>query len=495
MNDYILEIKNVSKSFTGVNALSSVSFNVKKGEVHGLIGENGAGKSTLMKILNGNYRMDGGEIILDGEKVNIQNPIDARNKGISIIFQELNLIPTLSITENIFLSRLPKTSAGLVDWKKAHSDAGKYLKKIGYALDPHITVDKLSTAQKQMVEIAKSLSFDNTKIVLMDEPTSSLTNKECQALFNVVAELKAQGIAVIYISHKLEEILSICDMVTVIRDGKMISSQAAADLTSEDITKMMIGRELNEIYPKRKNKKKGEELLRVEHLSRAGILDDISFSVNAGEILGVAGLVGAGRTEMARAIYGVDYKDSGDIFIRGQKVDIKNPSDSIKKGICYLSEERKVDGLVGCYSVAWNISIANMKSVAEKVFINKKKEKELAEKSIHELNIKTPNIRQKVFNLSGGNQQKIVVAKWLNTDTDIFIFDEPTRGIDIGAKHDIYLLLTMLADQGKAVIFISSELPELLGISDRLMVVRDGRISKFLEGNDMSAQAFIENAI
>lgn len=494
MSDNILEIKNVSKAFPGVKALSDISFCVRRGEVHGLIGENGAGKSTLMKILNGNHRMDSGEIILDGKQVNINNPIEAREKGISIIFQELNLVPTLSITENIFLSRLPKKK-GLVDWKTAHAKAKECLQKIGYTMDPKTIVGGLSTAQKQMVEIAKAISFEETKIVLMDEPTSSLTNKESDALFEVIKELKANGIAVIYISHKLEEVMEVCDTVTIIRDGHVISSQSIETLSKEKITTMMIGRELSEIYPTRKKKPSDEEILRVEHLSRKGILNDISFSLNKGEILGVAGLVGAGRTEMARAIFGVDYKDSGDIYIKGEKINILNPQDAIKKGICYLSEERKVDGLVGCYSVNWNISIANLSSVSNSIFLSSKKEKKLAEDSVNKLNIKTPSIEQTVFNLSGGNQQKIVVAKWLNTDTEVYIFDEPTRGIDIGAKYEIYVLLTMLADEGKGVIFISSELPEILGISDRVMVVRNGEISKILEKADMSAQAFIDNAI
>ncbi len=494
MSEYILEVQNITKSFPGVKALNDVSIQIRHGQIHAFVGENGAGKSTLLKIINGNYQKDSGTILCDGKKVEIRNPKDTEALGISIVFQELNQVPTISVAENLLMGRLPKKGR-FVDWKETYRRGAEALKKIGYDLDPRTPVSKLSVAQRQMVEIAKAISFPNTKLILMDEPTATLTSKECQELFKVIRELKAKGIAVIYISHKLEEIFEICEWVTILRDGQIIDSQPIENFTANDITSRMIGRELSQKFPKRQGKPGEKEIFKVEHLSQANILKDISFSLKEGEILGMAGLVGAGRTEMARALVGVDFKESGDIWIRGKKVTIQNPADAIKKGLCYLSEDRRGEGFVGQFSVKWNISLANLRNVLKHGILNNKKEMSIAEKAVDAMLIRTPSLEQKVYNLSGGNQQKVVIGKWLNTDVSIYIFDEPTRGIDVGAKAEIYQLINELADSGKSIIFISSELPEILGVCDRILVMRQGAISAELKDKNISAQAFIENAI
>lgn len=356
-------------------------------------------------------------------------------------------------------------------------------------------VSKLSVAQRQMVEIAKALSYDNTRIVLMDEPSATLTSKECEVLFKVVKELKAQGISVIYISHRMEEIFEIADHVTVIRDGTVIDSRPIGEFTKDDITEKMIGRQLNNEFPKRSGTMSDEEVLKVENLCVTEKIRDINFTLHKGEILGLAGLVGAGRTEIVKGIYGLDYIKSGDIYLKGKKVKLHSPADSIRHGMCYLSEDRKNEGLVGTSTVKWNLVMANFKRILTGGLLNAKKEKAVAEASVESLNIKTPSVEQIAFNLSGGNQQKIVMGKWLNTEADIFIFDEPTRGIDVGSKYEIYLLINKLVDEGKSVIFISSELPEVLGMSDRVLVIKDGHISAELTGENITAQQFIKYAI
>jgi len=491
----ILEVQHITKEFPGVKALDDVSFSVRQNEVHALVGENGAGKSTLMKILNGNYIRDAGTILFDGEAVEIKNPKEAKKLGISIIFQELNLVPQLSVAENIYMDRLPKKGL-LVDWPKLYSDTKAALARIGYDLDPKLPTQELSVAQKQMLELARALSYENTKLVLMDEPTATLTNQECKVLFEVIHRLKEQGITVIYISHRLEELFEVCDRLTILRDGKYEGTMAIEEATVDSITAKMIGREITEKFPKRdKGCVTPQEMLRVENLGRQGIFEDISFTLYQGEVLGLAGLVGAGRTEIARAIFGIDYRDSGDIYIKGKKVTIKDPAQAIDKGICYLSEDRKTEGLMGTLPVKWNITIANLAKVLRAGLLNTKKENEVADATIKTMNIKTPTRNQIAFNLSGGNQQKVVVGKWLNTEVDVFIFDEPTRGIDVGAKYEIYLLINELVEQGKSVIMISSELPEIMGMSDRLLVVRGGRIAAEFDADDMTAQDFITNAI
>lgn len=494
MQDYILEVENISKSFPGVKALDNVSFKIKKGEVHALVGENGAGKSTLMKILNGNYKKDQGTIKIDGAEVDIQNPNDAKACGISIIFQELNLVSLLSIAENIYIGRLPKKN-GLVDWKKLYSDTKKALDRIGYDIDPRTKIGTLSVAQKQMIEIARALSYPSTKILLMDEPTATLTTKETDILFEVVRSLKAEGISVIFISHKLEELFEICDTLTVIRDGQVIETMPIEGLTKDDVTTKMIGREITNIYPKRGKTVSDEVVLKVENLSHKEVYKNVCFELRKGEVLGMAGLVGAGRTEIARGIFGIDYKDGGNIYVNGEKVSINSPADAIKHGICYLSEDRKTEGLMGNMSVMLNISAANLDKFLKNGIISKKQEEEVSDELVKALKVKTPDLNQIVFNLSGGNMQKVVLAKWLNTNVDIFIFDEPTRGIDVGAKYEIYQLINKLVEQGKSVIMISSELPEVMGMSDRILVIRQGEISASLDIEEMTPNDFIKYAI
>lgn len=496
MGDAILEISHVSKSFPGVKALSDVSFNVMRGDVHALVGENGAGKSTLMKILNGNYRRDEGTIKIDGKEVTLLNPLDARKHGISIIFQELNMIPCISIAENMFLGRLP-ANKGIVDKKKMYEDTTQALARVGFDhLDPRTMMYTLSVAQQQMIEIARAISYSNTKVILMDEPTAALTNAECNVLFDVIRNLQSQGITVIYISHKLEEIFEVCNRITIIRDGCVIKTSALKDMTIREITESMVGREITNQFPKRpKLNPSAEEVLRIEGFTHGKAYHDISFSVKRGEVLGLAGLVGAGRTEIARGLFGIDFKDRGKVFVHGKEVKIKDPMSAIKCGICYLSEDRKTEGLMGSLNVRLNTSASNLDSITARGLINPKKERALVDTFIKKMRVRTPSMEQKVFNLSGGNMQKVVVAKWLNTDVDIYIFDEPTRGIDIGAKYEIYLLINELVAAGKSVIMISSELPEVIGMSDRVLIINKGVIQAEFEADKMTERDFIENAI
>ena len=495
MGDFILEVRDVSKIFPGVRALDQVSLRIRKGEIHALVGENGAGKSTLMKILNGNYKKDAGSIYIDGKEAEIRCPDDARRFGISIIFQELNLVPHLSVAENIFMGRLRREGKKLIDWKQVYQRAGALMERIGYPIDTRTAVEKLSVAQKQMIEIAKAISYSNTKLILMDEPSATLTNRECEKLFEVIRSLKEQGISVIYISHKLEEIAELCEWVTILRDGKIIDTGAVSDFTKDDMISKMIGREISDKFPARSSKPGDKEILRVEGLSRHGVISDISFSLREGEVLGFAGLVGAGRTEIARAVIGMDYTDMGEIYVEGKRARIRSPKDALRSGIAYLSEDRKQEGLVLKAPVKWNISMANMSRILSVGMVNEKKDEAIADEMIDKILIKTPSREQYAMNLSGGNQQKIVVAKWLNTDAKIFIFDEPTRGIDVGAKYEIYVLINELVQEGKSVILISSELPEVLEMCDRVLVINKGKLAAELTGENMNAQSVMGYAI
>ena len=485
-------MRGISKSFPGVKALDNVGFTVNEGEVRALVGENGAGKSTLMKILNGNYKKDEGQILIDGQEVNITNPQVADSLGITIIFQELNLVDDLSIAENIFAGRLAK-GMNLINWRKINQKAKELLLRIGFDADPKTIVGTLTVAEKQMVEIAKALSR-NSRIILMDEPSATLTKKELDALFQIIRDLKAQGIAVIYISHRMEEIFEICETVTVMRDGQIIGTREVADVSSDELVKMMVGRELDSAFPKR-DVKIGEEVMRVENLCRKDRRQDVSFSLHEGEVLGIAGLVGAGRTEIMRAVFGVDYINKMNVYIRGKKVKIRTPAAAKKHGIAFLTENRKLEGLTLDFSVKSNIVSANLKSICKGGITNKKAENDLADEYIAKTRIKTPTRDQKVGNLSGGNQQKVVVSKWLNSNPDILIMDEPTRGIDVGAKREIYEIINDLVAQGKAVILISSELPEVLGMSDRVLVMKDDAIVAELTGDDINAVEVMRYAL
>ena len=474
MDDLILSVRNVTKTFPGVKALDNVSFDVKRGTVHAICGENGAGKSTLMKIISGAYKRDSGEILFDGKPLDPNiTPRQSQELGISIIYQEFNLVNTLSVAENIFLNRLVDKKNALVKWKNINKRAEELLERIGYKLDVTTLIRDLSVAQRQMVEIAKALSYD-AKLVIMDEPSAVLTSKELQTFFNVIEELRQQGVSVIYISHKLEEVFQLCDDVTIFRDGVSVDSRTVSEFTKNDIIHKMVGRPIDVEYPTRENYI-GEEAMRVEHLNAGEKVQDISFSVNKGEILGVLGLVGAGRTELVRAIFGADKLDSGKIFIDGKETAIHSPSDAIAKGIILIPEDRRDQGLFINYSVQSNVVSAAIQKTAKGSFVIPGKDREAAEQYIGELEIKTPSTEQRVLNLSGGNQQKVVLSKSLYAEPNIFFMDEPTRGIDVGAKHDIYMIMNRLVSEGKSIVFISSETPEVLGMSDRVIVLYDGK--------------------
>ena len=491
MSEYILEMKGIRKEFPGVVALDNVSFSVKPGVIHALIGENGAGKSTLMKVLNGVYQANAGEIYINGEKVELNGVKDAQAKGISIIYQEFNLINTLSVAENIFLGRY--NGKKTIAWKELKEKAAALLADLGFNFDVNKEVGKLSTAEKQLVEIAKALSLD-AHIIVMDEPTSSLTEKEVDMFFPIIERLKAKGITVIYISHKLDEIYRLCDDVTIMRDGQVTGNAAVQEITRDKIIELMVGRSLDMEYPPR-TAKPGEPILEVKNLCRRQQLKDISFTLHRGEILGFAGLVGAGRTELAEAIFGADPADSGEIILKGESVKVRSTLQAKNLSIGMVTEDRKETGLVLPMDVTENTTITDLKSVSKGIILDKKAEEKVAQKYVDSLKTKTPSLHQKINNLSGGNQQKVALAKWLYSNSDVLILDEPTRGIDVGAKFDIYCLMNELTEQGKAIIMISSELPEVLGMSDRVLVMHGGQIKGELTGDDMTAEQVMKLAI
>ncbi len=492
MNNTFFEMRHISKTFPGVKALDDVSLSVSPGEIRALVGENGAGKSTLMKILNGNYKKDAGQILIDGQEVNITDPLVAASNGISIIFQELNLVDQLSIAENIFAGRLSK---GLkpVDWKAVNQKAKELLDRVGFDADPRTEVGTLTVAGKQMVEIAKALSRD-CRIILMDEPSATLTKKELSTLFDIIRDLKKRGIAVIYISHRMEEIFEICETATIMRDGRIIDTVDVDKVSSDQIVEMMVGREVSSAYPKRPVTP-GEEVLRVENLCRKDRQQNVSFSLRRGEVLGIAGLVGAGRTEIMRALFGVDYITSCDVYLHGEKVRLNSPAAAKRHGIAFLTEDRKLEGLTLDFTIKANISMANLPKLCRGSLTSSKIENEIADHYIKRINVKTPSRNQKVGNLSGGNQQKVVIGKWLNAEPEILIMDEPTRGIDVGAKREIYEVINELVAQGKSVILISSELPEVLGMSDRVLVVKDDAIVAELTGEQINAVEVMRYAL
>ncbi len=487
MGEYVLEMRGITKRFPGVLALDNAQLALRPAEVHCLLGENGAGKSTLMKILAGAQPMDEGEILIDGEPVVIRSPLHAQELGISMIYQEFNLSPYMSVAENIFLGREPcRGNTPIIDWHRLYRDAESVLTRIGVKLDVRQPVHELSIAQQQMVEIAKALSVD-ARIIVMDEPSATLTDHELKALFSLIRTLKQQGIALVYISHRMEEIFEIGSRATIMRDGAHIDTRELCDLSRDDIIRMMVGRELKDEFPK-EVAEVGEELLRLEGLTRRGHFEDISFSIRAGEIVGLTGLVGAGRTEVARAIFGADPVDAGSVYLNGEMVKIKNPREAIGCGIGLLTEDRKNQGLVLGMSVAENTTLANLRALVGRIFMSRKAERDATERYIDDLSIKTPGSAQIVQNLSGGNQQKVVLAKWLFTESKLLIFDEPTRGIDVGAKVEIYKLMNELVRQGAAILVISSELPEVLGMCDRILVMHEGHIAGELSRAEATQQ-------
>ena len=475
MEEYIVKMEHICKSFPGVKALDDVSFNLKPGEVMALLGENGAGKSTLMKILSGVYTKDEGTILIDGKEVPIMNQKVASEKGIAIIHQELNMCHHLTIAENMFLGREP-LKHGLIDTKKMNSDAKELLLKLGVDIDPTTITGELQVSKQQMVEIAKALSI-NAKVLIMDEPTSALTAREIDELFTIIRQLKESGCGIVYISHRLEELAHITDRVTIMRDGHYITSGNFKDFTMDEIIANMVGREIKEKYP-HVNCPVGETVFEVKNLNAGRLVRDISFSVRKGELVGIAGLMGAGRTETTRAIFGADQKESGKIFVEGKEVFIRNPKDAIKNGIVLAPEDRKKDGLCTKLPVRENISLPNLDALTGKnLVINSRKENDISQKAIKDMNIKLPHAEVNAETLSGGNQQKVVVGKWLAGNSKLVMFDEPTRGIDVAAKVEIYHLMNQLKENGIGCLFVSSELPEVIGVADRIIVMCDGRIT------------------
>jgi len=493
MGEFVLEMCNVTKRFPGVLALNNVQFSLRPGEVHCLVGENGAGKSTLMKILAGAQPMDSGEIILSEGPVAIHSPHHAQQLGISMIYQEFNLSPYLSVAENIFLGREPRLGGTpFINWKKMYADAREVLGRIRVDLDVRKPVNECSVAQQQMVEIGKAISF-NSKIIVMDEPSATLTEHELRALFDLIRTLRRQGIGLIYISHRLEEIFEIGDRVTVMRDGEYVGTNGVCDVTRDDIIRMMVGRELKDEFPK-ETFERGAERLRVEGLTRHGAFSNVSFATHCGEIVALTGLVGAGRTEVARAIFGADRIDGGQIHLDGKPVAVRSPQDAIRQGIGLLTEDRKGQGLVLGMTLRENTTLANLRSLVKFLFVNRREERSVTEKYVRELQIKTPSIEQVVQNLSGGNQQKVVLAKWLFTQSKFLIFDEPTRGIDVGAKVEIYKLMNELVRKGVSILMISSELPEVLGMCDRILVMHEGRLAGELLRKDATQERIMQLA-
>lgn len=477
-------MEKIQKSFPGVHALDDAHFELRAGEVHALLGENGAGKSTMMKILVGIYHKDSGSVTLNGEPLTVSGPKDAQEKGISIIHQELNLMTDLTVAQNIWIGREPRgLIPGTINKKAELRKTEELLSRLHIRLDPNAKVADLSVAQQQMVEIAKALSF-NSKVLIMDEPTATLTDREIDELFRIVRDLRAEGVGVVHISHRLEELKQIADRITVMRDGKTIETMQTADASIDEIIRLMVGRTIFQEAPEIPAHNDGEVLLEVRDLNRGRQVRNVSFTLRRGEILGFAGLVGAGRTEVLRTVFGADRAESGEVLVRGRRIRVTNPRRAVRNGIGYLSEDRKRFGLAVGLDVQTNVSLAVFPRLTDKLGqLNFKKVRSIAESYVGELRIKTPSVDQLVQFLSGGNQQKVAIAKWLNADTDIIIFDEPTRGIDVGAKSEIHRLMNDLAAQGKGIIMISSELPEILRMSHRIVVMCEGRITGELPGN------------
>ena len=495
MSETFLQMKHITKRFPGVLALNDVQFTLRRGEVHALLGENGAGKSTLMKILSGVYQPDEGEIIFEDKLVSFSDPLSAQNVGITIIHQEFNLFPELTVEENIFIGReFCKKNRWRLDEKQQRQATIEILQKLNLAIKPDTLVADLTVAQQQMVEIAKAISV-NARILIMDEPTAALTETEIESLFRVTRLLKEQGTGIVYISHRLEELALIADRATVMRDGQYISTVDYECVKISDLIAMMVGRDLGNIYPRREALQQRIPVLEVNGLTRKGVLNDINFTLYRGEILGFAGLMGAGRTELARAIFGADSIDSGTLKLNGKETVIKDISDAIQQGISYLTEDRKKEGLALNLSVERNIMLGNYPEYSDRFGnVDSRRCQQTSEEQVKALRIKTPNLEQAALNLSGGNQQKIIIARWVCKDTDILIFDEPTRGIDVGAKLEIYELMNRLVAKGKSIIMISSELPEVLGMCDRILVMRSGRITGELSAKEATQEKIMQYA-
>ena len=490
MSEYILEMEKINKSFPGVKALDNVDLRVRPGTVHALMGENGAGKSTLMKILFGIYNRDSGTVKINGSEVEINTPQESMSHGVAMIHQELQPIPMMTIGENIFLGNYPLGKFNLVDHDKMYNDTKAYLDQVALKKDPKTMLNELTVSQMQSVEIAKALSR-SSKILIMDEPTSSLTSSEVEILFSIIKKLTSQGMAIIYISHKMDEILRISDDITIMRDGQYVGTWPASEMTNASIIKNMVGRELKSLFPEKTNVVHDDVILEVENFTSPNPLSfkDCNFKLKKGEILGVGGLVGAQRTELLEAIYGVRDNVEGKIIKDGKEIKISNPKEAIKNGIALLTEDRRQTGIFGVLSVRDNTSIASLNNyVGGFGLLDQKQLNQLADNSINRLSIKTPSLQTPIKSLSGGNQQKVIISRWLANNPDILILDEPTRGIDVGAKYEIYQIINDLAAEGKSIIMITSEMSELLGVSDRIMVMCEGRISGFLDGGKETTQ-------
>ncbi|OYD07399.1 D-xylose ABC transporter ATP-binding protein [Paludifilum halophilum] len=490
--EYLLEMENITKEFSGVKALNNVQLKVKKGTVHALMGENGAGKSTLMKILFGMYR-GGGTIRFNGEELKRTGPKDALKKGISMIHQELNPVPFMTVAENIFLGREPSYGkTGWVNKKKLIEDTQRLFEILNIRIDPTKKMKDLSIANMQLVEIATAVSH-HADLIIMDEPTSAITEKEVDHLFEIIRSLKKKGVAIIYISHKMDEVFEICDEITVLRDGQYIGTKPARELNQDSLIQMMVGREIKQVFHKEKAEIK-EVVLSVKNLSREGKFNNVSFEVRKGEILGIAGLMGSGRTELIESIFGIDPPTSGEMYLHGEKIRMKSPSDAIRNKIGLVTEDRKLTGAFLPLSVKENMIMSGLDQFLNFGYVNGKTVKRKCKEQVKKLNIKTPNLNQLIMNLSGGNQQKVLLARWLLNDPDLLILDEPTRGVDVGAKAEIHKLMSELAQDGKAILMVSSEMPEILGMSDRILVIHEGSQKGELRREEADQKKILEVA-
>ena len=494
----VLEMRDISKNFTGVRALSHVDFTLRKGEIHALMGENGAGKSTLIKVLTGVHEFESGSIHMNGENKEIINhsPQEAQANGISTVYQEVNLCPNLTVAENLFIGREPRNKLGMINWKEMNARSAKLLESLNINVPPTQMLDECSVAIQQMIAIARAVDM-KCKVLILDEPTSSLTDNEVEALFRIVRDLKSRGVSLIYISHKMAEIREICDDITIMRDGTYVGSWHMDEISDDEIVKQMVGRELTNIYPPKNDTKAGEVLLDVRGYSSIHdrSFQDCSFTLRRGEILGFGGLVGAQRTELMEGIFGMRHIKSGEVYIKGKKMNIKRPQDAIRGGIGMITEDRRGTGILGCLSIADNVSISSLDQYLHYgIKLNKKKIEQLVKDNVAKLSIKTPSSKTLIQSLSGGNQQKVLISRWLANNPDILIMDEPTRGIDVGAKYEIYQIMIDLAKQGKGIIMISSEMPELIGMSNRILVMCNGHITGEVQGEEATQERIMSYA-
>ena len=492
--DSVLEMRHIYKTFPGVKALQNVDFTLKKGEIHALMGENGAGKSTFIKVITGVHQAEEGEIFINGEKVEIKNPKDAQKLSIAAIYQHGTAYQHLSVTENIFIGHEKMTKFHTIDWKQMHKDAQALLERLGSDIDPHSSMGNLTVAEQQIVEIAKAIST-NAKIIIMDEPTAALSKRECEELYRITEQLRDEGCSIIFISHRFEDMYRLATRVTVFRDAQYIGTWNVDEISNEVLISKMVGREISQIYPKQEVER-GEEIFRVEGLSKTGYYKDVSFSLHKGEILAMTGLVGAGRTEVCQGIMGIERPDKGKVILEGKTLSIKHPSDAMKAGIGYLPEDRQKQGLILDWGLGQNVTLSTLEKFTKFTVINRKAERERSKELLEKVKTKALSVFDKASSLSGGNQQKVIVAKVLNSDLKVVILDEPTKGVDVGAKAQIYEIMSELAAQGFGVIMISSEMPEVLGMADTILVMKEGRVSKiFADATGVTQEQILEAAM